>query len=874
MPTFRDAEAAARAFARLSEVAGQSVDDFVRAAVRDNAAPDLALTNFERWAGATGNPGLQVAHVAEVPSRAPLLFAILGASQPLADALIQNPELASLVLEPGEIGTPATVEEIVAEGRKLLAAATSQAHALDRLRYLRQRHILPITVADLSGLWEQEVVWHALSDLAEATIRLTIEATWPAFARLKALDESRPPLGVVAFGKLGGRELNYSSDVDLVYVAEDDIDERMERELARYCEALGRALSDRMGRGSLYRVDLRLRPYGAAGSIVRKAQSVEAYYRLYAEPWEAQAALRSRVVAGDWLTNRWEGLVTEVAFPAALGEPVLRDMAATRVRIEEIAQGDDLKRGRGGIRDAEFLVQSLQMVYGHGDPSLRVRGTCDAARALAHAGVLEVGAARALVDGYTFLRKLEHRLQLVGDQQTHTMPEDEERRTALARTMGLRDAGELDRALENHRRTVAVLYRTILRLEGSTNETDPRSAVAAQAGPQGAALLAWFDGLPASEAFYESLRDNEGSLGRVLRVLSDAPRLGASLRASLPLTEALMSGEIEEEGPARLDNLGPDPSDEAIATAALADFTAACVGWVLHDGFPLERSLTDVGDRLVRLVAEDGLAVIALGSFGLEATTPGSDLDLLLLTVDDQTEAERAAQNLLNRFERLGRLGSPFRMDLRLRPEGRKGLLVRSLNGFLNYAARDMESWERFALGHARLLAGPAKALDAVRMVARERPLDAAELKELRKMKRRIETERVRPAHVARDVKLGKGGLSDIEWLVRLTEMVYPGARAAESALPPRIEALTRAGHFNVFERDMLLGALRWLLDLRHRLWLLDIPDDVLPENPERLGRLARALGQPDPNELLRHHARITGGVRDLFETGVARLQP
>lgn len=853
---FRDPEAAARGLERLSAYAGIDLSVAFAEALAKNASPDLALTNLERWAAATGSPDLHLAQVAGLPGRAPLLLSLLGASQPLSDALIQNPELASLVLEPGGIGDPPTVEDLLREGRRLLASADGQAHALDRLRYLRQRTILPIVVADLAELWEQEAVWRALSDLAEALMKLAMEAIWPPFARLKELDEN-PPLAVIAFGKLGGHELNYSSDVDLVYVAQDDIDERTERELSRFCEAYGRALSDRMGRGSLYRVDLRLRPYGAAGAILRKARAVESYYRLYAEPWEAQALLRSRVIVGDWLTPRWQSLVAEIAFPPVLSESSLQEMTATRVRIEEIAQGDDLKRGPGGIRDAEFLIQALQMAHGGAHPELRAPATLDATRALAAAGLLEPVAARAVIDGYTFLRKLEHRLQLDGDQQTHSMPEDPVRREALARTMGFHDADTLRRTLTRHRRTIGTLYRSILRLDSDGG--DARSVVGGRTGGLAPALLSWFDGLPEAEAFYESLRDNEGSLDRVVRILSDAPRLAGAFRTDLTLTEELLSGEIEEMPNRPLD-------------ASMGDFTRTLARWVLHDGFPPEEALSQIGDAAVLAALEPGVDVIALGSFGQQESTPGSDLDLLFLAEGDQKEAEKAAQATLARIDRAARDGAPFRADLRLRPDGGKGLLARTYEGLLSYAARDMETWERFALGHARLVAGSPKALETVLYASREKLIGREDLEELKRMKRRIETERVRPVHVTRDVKLGRGGLNDIEWLVRLTEMVHPADRAASSRMPDRIAALAGKGHFNLLEREALLDARRWLLDLRHRLWLMDIDGDLLPENPERLSRLAQSFGLEDANALLRHHSEVTDGVRALYESGLSRL--
>ena len=364
---------------------------------------------------------------------------------------------------------------------------------------------------------------------------------------------------------------------------------------------------------------------------------------------------------------------------------------------------------------------------------------------------------------------------------------------------------------------------------------------------------------PSRRPSTRDLRDNEGSFARVARILADAPRLVAAFRASLPLTEELLSGEIEEI-PAR----PSEPTAEG--------FARTLARWTLRGGFALEGALANLGDAEVRAACVDGLDVVALGSFGLEETTPGSDLDLLFLTDGDQAEAERAAQETLARLDRAVRLGDPFRADLRLRPEGRKGLLVRTYEGLLAYAERDMELWERFVLGQARLVVGSPRALETVLRAARERSVGPEEVRELLRMKRRIETERVRPTHVRRDVKLGRGGLNDVEWLVRLTEMVHPADRAPTAAIPARIEALAAAGHLNLVERDALLDGRRWLLDLRHRLWLQDAEGDRLPENPGRLGRLAASLGLPDANALLRRHADVTDRVRALYEAAVRRL--
>ncbi|HEY0866222.1 MAG TPA: hypothetical protein VGE01_02525, partial [Fimbriimonas sp.] len=822
---FADAEAAAASLARLDELAGFPVGDWIRESLADNADPDRALVNLERWVRVTSSPSLHLQQMIGMPRLGALLLTILGASQPVADALIQNPEFASLALEPGEMAKIPSKERIVAEGRRLLQAATSFSHSLDRLRYLKQRYTLPLVLNDLSGSWSQETVWSVLSDLADALIALAWKMAWDDLAARRGLPSECPVL-VVAFGKLAGRELNYSSDVDLVYVVPDGMDEALERDCARFCESLGRVLSERMGRGSLYRVDLRLRPYGGAGPIVRSMRSYQAYYRLYAEPWEIQALLRSRPVVGPSdLAESWETMRQEQSFRARLSDITLEHLLAMRQRIEQGAVDDDLKRAAGGIRDVEFYVQVLQMLHGHAVPALRDCNTLAALRTLDSENLVEHTVCKSLIEGYTFLRKLEHRLQLVGDQQTHEVPAKPMARRSLARTMDFSDWPELEKALMHHRRTIHTLYKSTFHLEEDARID--RTKVIRALGSCGQVAAQWFDMLPESDAFYSGLAENEGSLHRVQRILFAAPKLVTNFRSSLALTEMLMSGEIEEEvvPSGRIDRLPPDAFPEAVAEAHLSAVGTVCARWVLGASQDLGRDLTEIYDALMRHILgrfESPIDLIALGSYGSGTTSSRSDVDILMLVASKEghPQAEAHGQEILALIDLLHRLGSPIKADLRLRPEGGKGLLVRTYEGFRAYDAHGMEMWERFALGQSRLVKGDPMALELVHDAAYTTPLTPERLRELTKMKKRIENERVPAPFAKRHVKLGAGGLNDIEWLVHLHEMRYPSATQAGSTsdMPTRIRKLGQVQLLNSIEVDVLLEALRHLLAVRNYL--------------------------------------------------------
>ncbi len=851
------------------------------------AAPVQALLNLERWLRATSSPALALDQALESGPGFQLLLRLLAASQPFADSLVQNPELASLVLDADELARPLDPDALLREGRTLLAAATSPSHALDRLRFLKQRWTIPIVANDVADSWPPETVWRAISDLADGLILLAAEAVWNQYAAEKNLDLPCP-IAIVAFGKLGGQELNYSSDVDLVFVAPEALPTDLKDHLSRFAERLSRALSDRSGRGSLYRVDLRLRPYGAAGPLVPSMDTVESYYALYAEPWEVQALLRSRVLrvpgrAADQAADfelRWSALVERVCFRPTLGEPALEAMLAMRARIEEISDEADLKRGKGGIRDVEFLVQILQLVHGYADAAVRVRPTLEAIAQLAGQGHLSTEAADQLAESYRFLRQLEHRCQLLTDQQTHRLPSEPGAQALVAGLMNFETTEALIQAIEGHRARVAEIYDRFV--VGGLLQPSPRELLRPQLDPE---LATWLDGLPESGGYYGALLENQSSLDRLQELFAAAPALLPRVRSSLSVLELVLSGEIDDVHAASAISEDLD-SLEAQAPAFVASATRTAVAWSLsppgEPRFDLGVALTDFVESILLAAARKiapQLEIIALGSFARKELTLDSDLDAIFLVGPeaDHAAAEEAAQCLLRLTGRLHRQGVPLNLDLRLRPDGGKGLLVRTYAAIRAYEKEGMELWERFALGQSRLLRGVAEAQAVIDTAAYALPLTQERLTELLSMKQRIENERVKPQHRWRHVKLGFGGLGDIEWFIHLHEMRYPPAAVGGLAkrsvsLKDRIARLQRIGFINATEGLELESGREHLLRLRHWLVLQGIADDVMPENPDKLDRLARAFGSPDGNALLMSHQAVTSRVREIYEEGMTRL--
>lgn len=880
MTAFRDNEAAERTTERLQALTGLGLGPDFRNCFDSTPNPDLALINLERWLKAASNPGTQLAHLLQTPRFLRLLVELFGASQPIANALIQNPELAAMVTDVEALTVFPSREEIEQEGRKLVEVASGYTHALDRLRFLRQRWIVPIVVCDLAGLWDQPRVWRAISDLADAIVTLAVEASWKEYASVKGL--SGPcPIMVVGFGKLGGHELNYSSDVDLVYAIGDRPGEEIEKHAGRVCEMLNRALADPMGRGALYRVDLRLRPFGGAGPVIQTMRAVEAYYRSHAALWEAQALIRSRPICGpSELIERWETMRTERCFGSRLSTASVEQLLQMRDKVEEHSTDDDLKRGKGGIRDIEFLVQILQLVNGFGHEEVRCLETLAALDALKGLDAIPALVASELVDHYTFLRKLEHRIQLFHDQQTHTVPEQPEAREQLARLMGFSEWKELDGELSMRRLNVRSIYQVILPPLAGVD--DPRMRTLLLLGPYAPAAAKWLDALPESEAFYASLLENRDSLNQVRECLETTPALAQYFSASVTLTEELLSGEIEEDfNPTEsIEKLPPTYPLEALAEKVRQ-------AWVIL-GYQWSHNPEEyIGPRLAGLYSATlrhlmrrlyvQFDLLAMGSFACMETSFASDLDILLLvkSPEQQEQAEQQAQDLLSMADYLVRHGAPIEIDLRLRPEGGKGLLVRTYQGFQTYELEAMEMWERFALGQVRLVEGNEEAHRLALKAAYAIPLTPEHLSELMQIKRRVETERVSMKYQKRDVKLGIGGLMDIEWLVHLNELRYPTAACAGDNLffDDRIRALARARLINAIEMDQLLAARKHLRTLRDRLLLLGMTPDIVPENPDKLDRLAELFGWQNGNEFLMHHENLVESVRTIYLENLERLK-
>jgi [glutamine synthetase] adenylyltransferase / [glutamine synthetase]-adenylyl-L-tyrosine phosphorylase len=431
-------------------------------AVSASADPQGALSRLERFARASGRPAALLSHLATDPRMIDVLALTFGASPFMAEILIRHPVWFYWLSEPGVLGRARTKDEMT---RELVAAVDplrSHERRLDALRLAKRREILHIGVRDLLRHATVDETVATLSALAEALIEaacVVAEDGLRASLGLRPLrtrgraGAARAGFTVLGLGKLGGGELNFSSDVDLVYLYASDRGRvpggPSTPDRGDYFQALARrltaALADVTGEGYVYRVDLRLRPEGKSGPVAQSLRSFEEYYRSRGATWERLALLKAWPVGGDRvLGTRFLERVRPFVYGRAFDSAALEDVRRVKHQIDQkIARRAEshrhVKLGVGGIREIEFACQVLQIRYGGRHRSLRERGTLGALDALLRARLLAREEHDALVRAYLFLRDVENKLQMVSDAQVHALPEAPEEVRACALRMGYRD---------------------------------------------------------------------------------------------------------------------------------------------------------------------------------------------------------------------------------------------------------------------------------------------------------------------------------------------------------------------------------------------------------------------------------------------------
>lgn len=901
----------------------------------------LADARIARLAGS--NPALDPANA--------VLRRCLIASDFAFEALQRHPDWLDSVAQPAP--PPALAGDNEADWPRLL-------------REFRRRESLRLIWRDIAGLDAVEATLAGSTRLAEICLDTALAALEAQFAQRHGVvrdDEGTPQrLVVFGLGKLGGGELNFSSDIDLVFAYPENGQSDGARALdaETYFARLGQRLIQLIGEvtpdGFCHRVDMRLRPFGASGRLALSFAAMEQYFQREGRDWERYAWIKARPVAGDLAAG--ESLLDTLRpfvyrryldYTALDGLREMKALIAAEVARRELAE--HVKLGPGGIREIEFLAQALQLIRGGREPELRERRLLPALHALSEAGHLDGATAQRLIAAYRFLRRLENRLQMLADQQTHTLPDDPLLRERIAHGLDFAGWDALYAGLQAHRAVVSeefgrllapkrrapqasalALYWRALPDNGDPVVLDEagfadaaaidsalrdfaRSPAVRTLSARGRARLDHV--LPALLAAAAGSRAPEAAVPRLIGLLHAIARRTsylalleeqpAALQRLVDVTarSALLAERLEQH-PLLLDELldvraaGPVPTRESLAeelersldrvdredTEAVllalnefrqtASFRIALATLAKRQpAGEAMRQLAWLAELIVRaalgqveseLAAQHGripgagIAVLGYGSFGGEELGFGSDLDLVFL-YDAAPEAlsdgarpleaarwyAKLAQKLVGFLGTVSPAGRLYEVDVRLRPDGAKGLLVSTVARFAEYQREHAWTWERQALVRARAVAGddaPIAAFDRIRADALATPRDAQALRgDVIAMRRRMRGELDRSGPGRFDLKQGDGGLVDLEFLLQagvLERAAGEPALVAPRATPALVDALAQCGWLSPGTADALRDAHAILL-ARSLACTLDRRPRLVAEDDE-LGQARAAI--------------------------------
>ena len=829
---------------------------------------------------------------------------------------------------------PALVEALEATGAApisradMLAALAGPPETLgSRLRQLRSRVMLTLAHRDLNGHAPLDEVFGTMTALAETCVSAaTAQAHREAVERFgEARDAEGRVLSLIvaALGKLGGCELNVSSDIDLIFLHGEEGETRGPRPVSHreFFAHAGKTvialLSEITHEGQAFRVDMRLRPFGISGPLSCSLAALEDYFVVHARPWERYAWLKARVIAGDGDGVR--ALVEPFVYRRYLDYGLVGALRELHARIFETAisrrKADDIKVGAGGIREIEFAVQLVQLIRGGRERELRHTSTRKALAILAERSLIEPDRARALGDAYAFLRKLEHRLQYYDDQQTQSLPRDETHRALIAEAMGFGDWEALSAELARHREQVQSSFNALFEGAPAPEHAAGASIVAwlndPQAAPDAEALaedlaeagfaeaagaarrLIEFTGSRRYRAMSSTLRNKvekllpvlvsisagtggEATLARLLQLLESIDRREAYValllefpqvlaRAARLVSRSAWAARLLARHPILLDELtrsaasftATDWREERASLQAeceahggdlervldelrlfkqrhvfrltIADLEGELPVMALSDELSaLADSILEVAVRLAG--SAGGFAVIGYGKLGGKELGYGSDLDLVFFYEAEGAPAEQAprlAQRLITWLTSHTAAGVLYETDLRLRPDGAKGVLVSSLAGFATYQRTRAWTWEHQALTRARFCAGDPELgarFEQLKDDILATPRDAQKLlDDIRAMRAKMRAEQKKDAQ---ELKHIEGGVIDLEFCVQALVLLHGPAHPQLRENKGNHALLQRAGEIGLIDPALAADAGRAYLEYRRRIHQAALNDE------------------------------------------------
>ena len=902
--------------------------------IREKAAASINPAQVETVLIQLGEHWPETAQpLADVVEQFPLgeaaLLHLFAVSSICAGRLTQDPDSLLWLCQPQICGAPRSYAEMLGYLRRSAGNAIAD-QGFSALRFWKGREMTRIALRELANVAPLEETTVELSQVAEICIRNVFEH-WNAEFR-RQYGSPKAEFAILALGKLGGGELNHSSDVDLLFLYSEDGQLTAHISYHEFFNRLGKEIletfSTRHRAGSLFRVDLRLRPEGSAGPLARSLASMENYYAGFGETWERLALIKARGIGGSReLAYEFLRQHQPFIYPKSPSPDLLDEIASIKRRIErDIVGADklerDVKLGRGGIREIEFIVQTLQLIHGARHPFLQETSMLKALRALRQLDLLPRDEVLTCDNTYRFLRRVEHRLQIEAEQQTHIVPRDREALRRLALSLRFSSSEDFTTALQERMRAVRPIFERIVSGTSTVpTKADDLEIFIDQKGAakalsdlvQGAAsfhiaprtrqvfrklrpaLLEWIaksadpdatlnqfvrlvEGYGLRSLFFELLVANPRLLELVVKTF-DASRFAGDLLIRRPqlLEDITRDPTFDEprsvaENLRRLDSLGANTNNldpiRAYRQRQMLRIILRDVLGLLQPAATFAE-LADVAEAclafVARLVASEQLTIIALGKFGGREISYGADLDVLFVGED-----VRAAQNLMTAMAQPTAEGNIWPLDARLRPEGEKGPVVCALETYESYYASRAQPWELQSLTRARAVSGPLQNgfMDIAKRAWRRACEDPELLGKIDDMLERIRRERGSGSDFI-DLKTGNGGIIEAEFLIQALQM---RGNIWEQNWERAAEQLQEHGLLNRPDVARLKNSYAFLRRCELVLRRYDNRGvSTLPSDPHEQRKFAIRLGYREFDAFRRDYLDARDAVHTLYEQHITR---
>lgn len=874
--------------------------------VRDLPSPEAARRFFEQFS--ERNP----THCGRLQKDDGLfsdVLALASYSPLLATTLIQNPDYVNwLARKRGDPAVRGKEELLESLARFSLTNSQLEPHVL--FARFRRRELLRIFLRDIRRLGTIAEITEEISNLADAilenALRLARQQMDNRYGAPFEKDENgreRPSdLCIVSLGKLGSKELNYSSDIDLLFIYSGDgvtsgtgsrgtVTNR--EYFVKLAETATQLVGQQTGEGAAYRVDMRLRPHGRVGALALSLRETASYYLNTARSWEQQVLIRSRPSAGDaGIYKAFFAAVEETVFrPGRDEKEALNEVFRSKQNIDKHRQADtlfDVKLGRGGIREIEFIAQALQLAHGGTDKWLRAPHTLISISRLADRGLLTETERSEMSHAYDFLRRLEHILQMEQGLQTHSLPAGSEKLALIAGMMSVADPETLKADLEMHTTAVHAAFRRVFGQDERFEFSEPDASSAPNAGRPEQARS---DGLQNDQDCIRATgRGQRGANSLMATVAARSPKF-AQMIAALPnliVPRTIPDPATELSDPEALFSRLPTAVDHAHLLEQMrvlwADRLFKIAVADIHRAVTTEESRrfqTTLAEASVAFAIRSAVssivkrkdlslrepAVLALGKLGSGTLDYDSDLDLIVVYDEASASSEfnaeaysRVVEEFVTLLSSMTRHGNLYRVDLRLRPYGKNGPNVTTRAAFVEYVEEKASPWELLAYVQIRGLCGEgtvaaeveAEVRNAIeRRVARE---DLSKLKkEARDMRLRLEGTHGRTQRGSDiNIKFSSGGLLDVYFVVRYLQLEFPEAVGpGDRSTSAKLNAFRERHilHPDIF--DVLASGHNFLSELDHSIRLTIGRTTRFPRaNSSAMARIAERMEAASPADL------------------------